>query len=464
MIRVWGTRTLVVLLLAFGTQHWGTPLYKQYFAAEETEQFVPTTKVQRGKFTVSFHEMGTLEAERSVAVITEVGGKIIYLIGDGVIVQPGEKIAELDTTEIEREVYNETLGYKKELADVDRAKAEFEILKEQNKTELSQSQAELDFNKTELELATERLARKERLAADKLVTRSEVEQAKLEVRAKQLAVTKGEAALALKGKEVESKEQQKQSDMSNVEFRARMSQSKLKQVQNRMEKAVINAPAPGLVVTDTDWGPDGRRKLQEGDTLRPQQTICALPDLSNMLVKVKVGESDAPRVRLDMPVLIVLEAVPGKVFHGTVQTVSSLATEPLPWERTAGSGKSFEVTIVVKERDPKSLKPGMTADVEFISDSVADTVYVPLESVVEKRGKTYVFVKSGTGYPRVQVKTGKSNDNFTCITKGLKKGQTIALRDPTRPLEEQEAGAAKPKAAKTEKKKPAAPIPGKAGE
>lgn len=458
-VKTWGSRILVLAVIVLAGRHWGVPLYKQYFAAKKTEIYIPTGKVQAGKFTVSFHEMGTLEAERSVPVTTEVGGKLIYLVDDGKVIQAGDMIAQLDTTDMEREVYNETLDYKNHMADVDRANAEMDILKEKNKTELAQAQAELDFNKIELERAKEMLARKERLLADKLVTGSEVEQAKLEVRSKELAVTKGEMAFTLKQKEIESNESQKKADIANVKFHSQMAESNLKLVEGRMKKAVIFAPAPGLVVLATDWGPDGRRKIQEGDSIRPQQTLCALPDLSSMLVKVKVGEADAPRVHLDMPTAIALEAVPGREFHGAVRSISSLATEAMPWERGAGAGKTFEVVIAVKEHDPKILKPGMTADVEFISDSVAKAVYVPIEAVVERQGKTYVFLKEGAHYNRVQVKTGKQNDNYVVVEKELQKGQVIALRDPTTPIEEQEAGVTRPGASTKKEKTTEPPIP-----
>ena len=458
-VKIWGSRTFVLALIIFAGRYWGVPLYQQYFTPKKTEVYIPTGKVQAGHFTVSFHEMGTLEAEKSVPVTAEVGGKLIYIVDDGKVIAAGDLVAELDTTDIEREVYNQTLEYKNRVADVDRANAEMEILKEKNKTELAQAQAELDFNRIELDRANEMLARKQRLLADKLVTGSEVDQAKLEVRSKELAVTKGEMAYALKQKETESNESQKKSDIANEKFHSDMAESNLKLVEGRMKKAVIRAPAPGLVVLSTDWSPDGRRKIQEGDSLRPQQTICALPDLSSMLVKVKVGEADAPRVHLEMPTVIVLEAVPGRQFHGSVRSISSLATEASPWERGAVAGKTFEVIIILKEHDPRVLKPGMTADVEFISESVTKAVHVPIEAVVERQGKTYVFTKEGGHYKKVQVETGLQNDNSVVIKEGLKKGQVIALRDPSRPIEEQEAGTTRPGASNNKEETAAPPIP-----
>lgn len=138
-------------------------------------------------------------------------------------------------------------------------------------------------------------------------------------------------------------------------------------------------------------------------------------------------------------------------------SISSLATEVSPWEGGTPGKKDFEVRVSVKENNPRLIKPGMTANLEFIVDQVKDAIYIPIEAVVEQGNKTFVYVKSGGKFTRVPIKTGKYNDNFVCVTKGLKKGQIIALRDPTRELELQEAGSSAPKATKQETAAP--PIP-----
>ncbi len=380
------------------------------------------------------------------------------MVEDGKVVAAGDELGLLDTTELERELRNQTLEYENRLADVDRAKAEIELLKEQNETDLAQQAAQLEFDENELKLAKEDLAKKERLLEERLVTGAQVDQAEGVVRSKELAVEKGKSQFELKKTEVESKEKQKQAEIRNIQFRADMAKSNLEETEDDLKGALLTAPAGGLVVMSRTWDGSSHRALKEGDNVHQRQTICALPDLTSMLVKVPVGESDAPKVRLGMSVLIRLEAIPEKTFHGSVKDISSLATEARIWEGGTPGKKNFEVTIDIKEVDPKTLKPGMTADVEFICDTVKDAVYVPIESVVERQGKTYVFVKDGERYTRADVKTGKYNDNFICVTHGLREGEVIALRDPTRELEQQEAGSAAPGAEKEERQ--SVPIPG----
>ena len=461
-IKAWVPRTFMVVLLILAVQRWGAPLYKQYFTPKKTEVYIPTAKVREGKFVVSFHEIGTLDAERSVTVESGINGKIISLVDEGTIVKEGDEIAVLDTSELEREVDTQTLEHKNRVADVQRAEEEMALLRESNRIDREQTEKQLDFDWNEFKLAEAEVAKRTKLAAENLIPGTQVDQAEAQRRSKELSWEKGKKQLELKLKEIASKEAQKQAEIDNLKFRAQMAKRSLDRVSERMGGSVIRAPAPGLVVLSKTYDSGSRRALRKGDGVDTRGSLCQLPDLSSMLVKVQVGEADAPKVTIGMPVLIRLEAVPKKVYHGAVKGISALATESNPWEGGTPGKRNFEVQVAVKDRDPSTIKPGMTADVEFIESELKSAVFVPIESVIEQNGKTYVFVKEAGKYKKTPVTTGKSNDNFICITKGVKPGQAVALRDPTRDLEHQEAGSKAPGAdkAKDTEKKQAAPIPG----
>ncbi|MGQ9455619.1 MAG: efflux RND transporter periplasmic adaptor subunit [Armatimonadota bacterium] len=248
-------------------------------------------------------------------------------------------------------------------------------------------------------------------------------------------------------------------DVHTKEFARDMARIDLEEAQRQLREAVLRAPAAGMVVLSKIYTPEGRRKVKEGDTPWRRMTLVSLPDLRSMQVDVSVGESDAPKLYVGMPTLIRLEAVKNRTFHGIVREISSLATEQDPWEGGATPGKkNFDVTIQIKESDPKTLKPGMTADVEFIVRRIEKALYVPIEAIVERNGQTYVFVKEGKGWRRTRVKTGAYNDNFVCITQGLRRGESVVLRDPTKPLEQQEAGSTAPDTEKP-RERTMAPIP-----
>ena len=455
----WVVRIVLAAAIVAAVWHWGPGIYKKHFVAEQKAPFVPTAKVRQGAFIISIHELGNLKAERSVSMISDIEGRITKLAQDGANAKPGDILVELDTTTLEQRVREAQLKYENQVAQVVKAKAELDLLKEQNKTDIEQQQAQLDFDKTELQRAVQQLAKKKRLAADKLIPATEAEDAELDVASKQLAVDKGTKQLDLKKKEAESKEAQQNGDKANVEFQAKMMQEDLTRAKRQLGQAILKAPAAGLIVVGKTWmGGEGLQKFKVGDMVYPRFRLIDLPDLTNMLVVSQVGESDAPKVQLGMPVVIRLDALPGKIYHGEVADISSLATEPSRWEENTTPGrKNFEIQIKFKETDPARLKPGMTADAEFIVDRIPNAIFVPIEAVIEKENRTVVYVKRSNRFEPVTVKTDKESDNFIIIKRGLAKGEVIALRDPTRLYEEQEPAPA----GKTTKEKPgvAAPVP-----
>jgi RND family efflux transporter MFP subunit len=440
-LQIWGTRLVLIVGLVIVTQRWGLPLYRQYFAPKKTVVFVPTTPVRQGNLLVSFQEVGTLRAERTTSVISEISGKIISIAPEGTAIKAGDTIVELDTTDIDRDVRDKQLAYENALTDVTRAKAELDMLKEANATELAKAQAQADFDQAELDRAKTEAEKKKRLADEKLIPRTEADQADLSVRAKELAVKKGDLDLKLKIKDNESQEKRKEREVGKVIFAANLAKSALEEMQVRRNKATIIAPAAGMLVIGTFYR-EGVQKYKVGDMIERRQQVAELPDLSSMQVKVNVGEADAPKVRVNQDVLVRLDAVPDRTFHGKVLSISPLATEGRWWESGSTPGrKNFDVLVQMKESDPKRVKPGMTANVEFISDTIRNAIYVPLECVQEKDGKTYCYVKNKSHYDRRFVTVGKRNDNYVAIKHGLARTDIVALRDPTKSSEE-EAGTA----------------------
>lgn len=444
ILKAWIPRLLMLAVIVYAANRWGVPLYKQYMTPKKVSVYVPVTTVKSGPFVDSFHEMGTVQAEKSVFLTCPINGKIITLVDDGTVVKSGDVIATLDITDLQKQVRAQKLNYENARADYDRAVAEVDVLKAANKTEIEQAQADLDFAVSEVDRAKNNLEKKQRLVADKLIPKSEIEDAEFQLKGKQLDVRKREMSMELRRHEVQAKEAQKDADVRNVGFRADMAKLNLDEVIKQLSSSVLKAPAGGLLVLSTIWSSDGRRKLQPGDNLNPQQSVCEIPDLTSMEVKVAVGEGDAPKVIKSMRSRIKLEAVPKKLYTGFVKDISSLATEGRPWDTGSTPGKkTFEVNIKVDQVDPTVLKPGMTADIEFISAQVATALYVPIESVFERQGSTWVYTKQGNSYQKIKVKTGMQNDSYVVITSGVKKGQVLSMIDPTKAASAPAAGAAK---------------------
>jgi len=119
-----------------------------------------------------------------------------------------------------------------------------------------------------------------------------------------------------------------------------------------------------------------------------------------------------------------VEAYPDLRLSGKVTLVGTLAQE----ERERRGTKFFTVAVALNESEPR-LRPGMTARVEIAVEQRKDALFVPLEAVFEREGRTLVYLPGHRPRPR-EVVLGPSNADFVVIEAGLSRGERVLLRDP----------------------------------
>ena len=91
------------------------------------------------------------------------------------------------------------------------------------------------------------------------------------------------------------------------------------------------------------------------------------------------------------------------------------------------------VVMVLKEKADVILSNGMvfhSARLTIEGKEIADALHVPRQAVLEKNGKTHVYVKVGDRFEQREVKV----ENFTesrAVIAGLSEGTEVALTDPT---------------------------------
>jgi len=185
--------------------------------------------------------------------------------------------------------------------------------------------------------------------------------------------------------------------------------------------------------------------------------VYTVADLGSMLIKASVNEVDIGRIRLNMPVVITVDAFPYQRFQGKVTHVS-------PAARLAEKIKVFDVEVTLDEQ-VATFRAGMTANVEVRGDKVEKVMSVPVEGIFKKNDKEVVYVvkkefdaaKEGEKPPRKtksgkldvadvwkrffeerEVKVGLASLERAQIVAGLDEGAEIALEDPTRPRQIEE--------------------------
>jgi multidrug efflux pump subunit AcrA (membrane-fusion protein) len=155
-----------------------------------------------------------------------------------------------------------------------------------------------------------------------------------------------------------------------------------------------------------------------GATVTTSTSIGTVGILSDLLVDAQVPETQIAQVKNGLKADITFEAFPGKVFAAQVKRVD-------PVIDTASRSKKIRLAFV-NGAGPVNL--GMFAKVKLYFDARQPEVLAPLESVVTRVGKSFVFVVSGDSVQKREVTTGISVDGTVELLTGVKTGETLVIK------------------------------------
>lgn len=149
----------------------------------------------------------------------------------------------------------------------------------------------------------------------------------------------------------------------------------------------------------------------------PMPPAIDLIDDSCLYVKAPMDEIDAPKIQPGLPVRITLEAIPGKIFAGTVRRVAPYITAVEKQARTVAVDVDF-----VDADEARGMLVGYSTDVEIVLATRADVLRIP-SGALREGGK--VLVVEGDTLVERTLQTGVANWEFTEVVSGLAAGERV---------------------------------------
>lgn len=288
---------------------------------------VQMTRVRVEDVTSRVRAPGKIEPKTQVKVSADIMGKIVHLaVKEGDRVRAGQLMLQLDDTQY-RSAFN------------------------QSRALLSTAKARQREAETALRTAEANFGRQRSLFDQKLLSQAEWDQAQnlhegIKV---SLAAANEEAARA---------------------------QAALDASTDNMKKTRFTAPFDGVVsALNVEQG----EIVITGTMNNPGTEILVVSDLSRMLVKADVDETDVVDMTVGQKAKITVDALPDTSFVGTVVEIGNTAKRSML--SSAEGQTNFEVKVVFDERVPQ-VRPGMTADVEIATATHTKTKAVPIQAVV----------------------------------------------------------------------------------
>lgn len=440
---VFGGTTFAGLLYSGQLERFGiNPDFKSMLGATEVQ--VVSYKVTKGTLAITVKERGNLESSKNEDVMSEVEGSttIISILPEGSRVRKGELVCELDSASLKDSLTNQQISVQqaeaaylnskltREVAEI----AKDEYLLGTYVQDLRQAEGEKALAETEMFRAKDRLEWTNEMFKKGYISKTNqvAEQANLQKAtfSKEQAETK---IIVLKEytkrkmlTDLNSSIEKAKSDELAKEATLNLEKEKENKLKVQIVKCKLFAPNDGLVVYANDpgrFGSSNSAQIEEGAQVRERQAIFRLPDINNMRVNTKVHESQIDRIEKGLKSRIRVDAFPGEVLAGTVDSVA-----PLPDSANFFNSDVKVYTTQVSIDNPNSsLRPGMTAQVEILINELEDVLAVPVQAILQMGGKDYAFVKTNSEWTKTEITLGDTNDQLIEVKTGLTDGAEVAL-------------------------------------
>lgn len=396
---------------------------------------VQTGKVQRQDLSSAVSASGEIRPKTYVNIGANAFGKITRLyVHEGDQVKRGQLLAQIENVQPEAEVAANRAGL--DVARTDAAAAD---------AALNTSQADLERAKADLERTSLDWQRAQGLFKDALIAKAEYDTRKAAYDSAKAAVDQALAHIA-----------QAKAQKASAERRIGQASATLVRSKDVLNKTIYSAPYDGVITN---------LPVREGETVvigiqnAPGSTLMTLADMSIITAEVKVDETDIVNVKNGQPAEVTIDAIPKKVFHGTVTDIGNNAiirsTGLSTSQSTTGSQEAKDFKVVVTLNDaPQNLRPGLSATAKITTATKKNVMTVPIQALTvrqrgdlqsqEEKGKNTVkaaspqltaqqkkeevqgvFAVRNKKAEFVPVETGVTGTTDIEVTTGLKEGDEI---------------------------------------
>jgi len=323
---------------------------------------VQTGKVQRQDLSSVVSASGEIKPKTYVNIGANAYGKITHLyVKEGDHVKKGQLLAQLENVQSTADVSANQASVQAAETDAIAADAALRT----SDADLVRAQADYARNKLDWERA-------QNLFQDGLIAKSDFD-------SRQNAWATADSGLVqAKARVAQAKAQKDSADRHVAQARANLTR-----VADVLQKTSYAAPYDGVITN---------LPVREGESVvigiqnALGSTLLTLADMSVITAEVKVDETDIVNVHLGQPAEVTIDAIPKKVFHGTVSEIGDNAivrsTGVATSQQSTASEEAKDFKVVVTVTDPPAdLRPGLSATAKITTAARSGVLTIPIQAL-----------------------------------------------------------------------------------
>jgi HlyD family secretion protein len=147
----------------------------------------------------------------------------------------------------------------------------------------------------------------------------------------------------------------------------------------KLAKTVLRAPFTGSIA---------KREVEVGEIVTTKDPAITLISAGAYEIEAFIPEVDIARVKIGNNAVITLDAYTDRdIFTATVTAID-------PTETIIEGVSTYKTTLKLSEQDNR-IRPGMTANIDILTDRREGVLQVPQRAIIQKNGETFVRIPDG---------------------------------------------------------------------
>ncbi len=327
--------------------------------------------IDRGQITASVRATGTLTPMTTVVVGSQLSGQIVEILADyNSQVQAGQVVARLNSDQIKTRRDAAAADLQQARADLAVKRAQLErakVARTKANSTVNDLEAQRDRTRAQLADAKRTFDRQNELFTRGAGAQQGLDSARTQVEIQTATLASNEAQIASLTAEIGGLDADialAEGQVQSGEALIAQRDAKLKDILIDLERTEIRSPVDGVVV---------QRQVDLGQTVAASLSAPVLfqiaQDLRTIDIYANIDEADVGRLKVDQDVSFSVNAYPNRTFQGKVQMVRLGA-------QTIQNVVTYTGVVRVANRD-LALLPGMTANLQIVTDDRQDVLRVP---------------------------------------------------------------------------------------
>lgn len=360
---------------------------------------VETQKVKKGSIKNVFTATSKVESNKELSVVPKMAGiveKSYFNLGE--FVNKGDVLFTIDSSDIQMQINQANSG-------LNLAKANYNLTVDGSiNSQIQQLEANVENLKIQYNDLLKKLSDAKELYESEAIAKQEVDNLQNNVDLMKIQLDSAQKSLTLTRDTIKNKT--KEVSSANIQ----QAESGLETAKHQLSNTVIKAELSGVISVDN---------VVDGQMISNQSPAFVISDMESVKVKFQVSEDIINHIQKGSLVYVTIGSISDEPFKSNISNISYVADKMT---------SLYPVEVKIDNSNHK-IKPGMFANISLVLSDKTDVLCLPLDTVLIKDGKSYVYTIDSNDIVHKQiVSTGMQDENQIEIKQGLSEGIQVVVK------------------------------------